>query len=297
MARQGEKAMTMIQFDKIDIKITDLLQGDINLASPPEIYARLSKLIEESDSTSAMLAEVIERDPAIAARLLRLANSAFFALPVKVYNIADAITLIGRQATRDLVLATEVLLHFNNIPRDLIDIYSYWRVSLRCAILSRQLNTLLPDKYSDESMFLAGLLHDIGHLVVYTRTPELGRKALLEHRHRGIPIHKVEREIMGFDYAEVGSALALMWELPEMLCSVLAGHINPQQAQEHRTEAALVHLASVISHQGSFDEELLDALLPADLPVWKIAGIDIKQLKSILPAAQDDYEAALSLLQ
>lgn len=289
--------MTMIHFDKIDLKITDLLQGDVNLASPPEIYARLCKLLEEPDSTSAMLGEVIERDPAIAARLLRLANSAFFALPVEVENIPDAITLIGRQATRDLVLASEVIQRFNDIPRELIDIYSYWRNSLRCAILSRQLNNLLPDEYNDESMFLAGLLHDIGHLVIYTRTPELGRKALLEHRHRGLPLHKVEKEIMGFDYAEVGSALAMMWELPEMLCSVLAGHISPQQAQEHRTESAAVHIAAVISHQGSFDEELIDALLPADLPVWEIAGIDIEQLKSILPAAQEDYEAALGLLQ
>ncbi len=289
--------MTMIQFDKIDLKISDLLQGDVNLASPPEIYARLCKLIEEPDSTSAMLGEVIERDPAIAARLLRLANSAFFALPVEVDSIPDAITLIGRQATRDLVLATEVIQRFNDIPKEVIDIYSYWRNSLRCAILSRQMNSLLPDDYSDESMFLAGLLHDIGHMVIYTRTPEVGRKALLEHRHRGIPLHKVEKEIMGFDYAEVGSALAQMWELPEILCNVLADHVNPQQAQNHRTEAALVHIASLISHQGSFDEEVIDALLPDDLAVWKIAGINLGQLKSILPATQEDFEAALNLLQ
>lgn len=289
--------MTIIRFDAIDLKVSDLLQGDVNLASPPEIYARLCKLIEEPDSTSAMLGEIIERDPAIAARLLRLANSAFFALPVEVESVADAITLIGRQATRDLVLATEVIQRFNDIPRELIDIYAYWRNSLRCAILVRQLTSLLPENYSDESMFLAGLLHDIGHLVIYTRTPELGRKALLEHRHRGIPLHRVEREIMGFDYAEVGSALALMWELPKMLCTVLATHINPQDAEEYRIESALVHIASTVSHQGSFAEDIVDALLPTDLPLWQIAGIDAEQVKSILPAAQEDYEAALSLLQ
>ncbi len=289
--------MTIIRFDAIDLKVSDLLQGDVTLASPPEIYARLCKLIEEPDSTSAMLGEVIERDPAIAARLLRLANSAFFALPVEVESVADAITLIGRQATRDLVLATEVIQRFNDIPRELIDIYGYWRNSLRCAILVRQLTSLLPESYSDESMFLAGLLHDIGHLVIYTRTPELGRKALLEHRHRGIPLHRVEREIMGFDYAEVGSALAMMWELPKMLSNVLATHINPQDAEEYRTESALVHIASTISQQGSFAEDIVDVLLPASMPLWQIARINAEQVKSILPAAQEDYEAALSLLQ
>lgn len=289
--------MTLIRYDSVDLKVSDLLQGDISLASPPEIYARLCKLIEEPDSTSAMLAEVIERDPGITARMLRLANSAFFALPVEVDNIADAITLIGRQATRDLVLATEVIQRFHDIPRELIDIYSYWRSSLRCAILARQMMTLLPASYNDESMFLAGLLHDIGHLVIYTRTPELGRKALLEHRHRGIPLHKVEREVMGFDYAEVGSALATLWELPQMLCSVLANHINPQEAQEYRTESTLVHIAATISHQGSFDEDLVDALLPADHPLWASTEFKPEQLKAILPAAQEDYEAALSLLQ
>ncbi len=289
--------MSLIQFDKIDLKISDLLQGDIKLASPPETYARLCKLIDEPDSTSAMLAEVIERDPAIAARMLRLANSAFFALPVEVDSIADAVTLIGRQATRDLVLATEVIQRFNDIPRELIDIYSYWHTSLRCAILSRQMATLLPDSQSDESIFLAGLLHDIGHLVIYTRAPELGRKALLEHRHRGIPLHRVEQEIMGFDYAEVGSALATTWELPQMLCSVLANHIHPQQAGEYATEAALIHIATTLSHNGSFDEEFIDTLLPTELPLWALARIDGEKLKSILPAAQEDYEAALSLVQ
>ena len=289
--------MSPIQYGSVDLKVSDLLQGDISLASPPEIYARLCKLIEEPDSTSAMLAEVIERDPAISTRLLRLANSAFFALPVEVDSIADAITLIGRQATRDLVLATEVIQRFHDIPRELIDIYSYWRSSLRCAILARQMITLLPATYNDESMFLAGLLHDIGHLVIYTRTPELGRKSLLEHRHRGIPLHIVERELMGFDYAEVGSALATMWELPQMLCSVLANHINPQDTETYRMEATLVHIAAAISHQGSFDEELVDTLLPADQALWQSTEFKPDQLKSILPAAQADYEAALSLLQ
>lgn len=290
--------MSLVQFDKIDLKISDLLQGDITLASPPETYARLCKLIDEPDSTSAMLAEIIERDPAISARMLRLANSAFFALPVEVESIADAVTLIGRQATRDLVLATEVIQRFHDIPRDLVDIYSYWHTSLRCAILAREMASLLPDSYNDESIFLTGLLHDIGHLVIYSRTPELGRKTLLEHLHRSIPLHKIEKEIMGFDYAEVGSALAIIWELPAMLCSVLANQINPQNAaEEYQSETALVHIAALLSHQGSFDEEFVDILIPSDQQVWSLAGIDAAALKSILPEAQKNFNAALNLLQ
>jgi len=288
--------MISTAFGKAELNINDLLDGDISLASPPEIYARLSRILKEPDPPHSLLAEVIERDPALSARVLKLANSAFFALAEEVGNIEQAINLIGIPSTRDIVLATEVIQRFNNIPHELVDIYSYWHASLRSAILAHQMAMLEQKPQYDRSMFLAGLLHDVGHLVIYMRTPELGRKTLLEHRHRGIPLHIVERNILGFDYAAVGAALAHKWNLPKMLCSLLASHLEPQEAQEYRRESALINIATTLGHQGSFDEDLIDPLLPPELPVWELAGIDSSALKSILPAARQDFEAALHLV-
>lgn len=288
--------MSLIRYGSSNLSIQDLLRGDVDLASPPEIFARLRKLLEEPDSTTNMLAEVIEQDPAISARVLKLANSAFFALPHPVYNIAEAVSLVGIREIKSIVLATEVIQRFDNIPEDLVDMYSYWRLSLRCAVLSRELGNLLPAAPKNESLFLAGLLHDIGHLVIYTRIPELGRKALLEHRHRGIPLHLAEQEIMGFDYAEVGATLAKQWELPDMFCSVLANHIHPEEAESYRDESLVVGLAHAICQAGSFEPNRIEPLLSEHIPLLQQIGISDEQVRNILPEAESAYGAVLALL-
>lgn len=289
--------MSLIRYDNAEVAIQDLLQGDLQLASPPEVYAKLRKMLDEPDSTVAQLAEVIEHDPALSARILRLANSAFFALPHEVESIAEAVSIIGFTDVQDLVLATEVIQRFDNIPPELVDIYSYWRDSLRCAVLARQMAGLLPPKLADEPLFLAGLLHGVGHLVIYTRIPELGRKALLEHRHRNIPLHQAQREVMGFDYAAVGSALARAWELPQMLQRVIANHIEPDRAEEYRMETAVIGLALVVSEHAGFEEKAVDALLPPDASLWEESGISSEQFKSVLPDAANAFGAALALLR
>ena len=289
--------MSLIRYGNAKLSIDDLLHGDIKLASPPEIFARLRRLLEEPDSTTNMLAEVIERDPGISARVLKLANSAFYALPHAVESIAEAISLIGIREVKGIVLATEVIQRFDNIPEDLVDIYSYWRNSLRCAVLSRQLGHLMPGARVRDSLFLAGLLHDIGHLVIYTRIPELGRKALLEHRHRDIPLHLAEREIIGFDYAEVGSALARQWELPELFCSVLAHQVHPDTAENYRDETVVVSLARALSQTGSFEAATIEKVLGEQGMLLQKIGITDEQLKSMLPDAENAYGAVLALLR
>ncbi|MGM0593803.1 MAG: HDOD domain-containing protein [Pseudomonadota bacterium] len=279
------------------LTIDDLLQGDHQLASPPEVYARLSRLLEQPDTSLDMLGSVIEHDPALSARLLRLANSAFFALPGQVESISEAVSIVGIRELRDLVLTTEVIQRFDNVPEDLMDIYSFWRSSLRCAVLSRQLGTLLPQRRQAESLFLAGLLHDIGHLVIYSKLPEAGRKALLEHRHRKIPLEQAERTILGFDYAQVGAALARQWALPEQLISTIGNHPHPQQAERFKQEALLVHLARRLSQLQSFDPARAAGLLKEEAPLWQQAGLETTQLSALLVEAEQAYGASLALLR
>lgn len=289
--------MNLTPHDGAALQIEDLLEGDVRLASPPEIFARLRHLLEEPDSTTGMLAEVIEHDPGLSARLLRLANSAFYALPHPVENIAEAVSIIGIRDMQDMVLATEVIQRFEGIPAELVDIYSYWRESLRCAVLARQMSRLLPAAQRGESLFLAGLLHGIGHLVIYSRIPELGRKALLEHRHRGLPLEQAQRQVIGFDYAAVGAALARRWELPAMICSVIANHLRPERADSYRLENAMVGIALCLSHSGDFEPQAIDRLLPADSPLWQASGLNGEAVKTLLPASAEAFGAALALLR
>lgn len=289
--------MTLIRYTKVKLNVDDLLQGDVKLASPPEIYASLRHLLDKPESTTAMLAEVIEHDPSLSARILKLVNSAFYALPYKVNSIVDAVNYVGVREVQDVVLATEVIQRFEHIPPDLEDIYSFWRQSLRCAVLARHLAGERKSAGNIDSLFLAALLHRIGLLVMYTRIPELARKALLEHRHRGLPLHEVQQELMGFDYAAVGAALVRQWELPEMLCTVIANHIHPEQAEVYQSETALVHLSLAASLAGSFEPREVEPFLPQDAILWEAAGVTPDAMKEILPEAENAFGAALALLR
>lgn len=288
--------MSMIHYGNTDLRIEDLLHSDVDLASPPEVFARLRRLLDEPDTTTNMLAEVIEKDPALSARVLKLANSAFYALPLPVNTIAEAVSLIGIREIQHIVLATEVIQRFDNIPEDLVDMYSFWRESLRCAVIARQLANFLPEPETSDTLFLAGLMHGIGHLVIYTRVPELGRKALLEHRHRGIPLHIAEREVMGFDYAQVGASLARQWELPPLLCELIAHHLEPQSAVEFTRETILVSAAHTLSQAGSFDAPAIEPLLTTTAPLLQDLAISNETLKTILPEAEKAFGASLALL-
>jgi HD-like signal output (HDOD) protein len=288
--------MTFIGFDRPDLTVDDLLQGDVSLASPPETYIRLRRLVEQPDSTTAMMAEVIEHDPALAARVLKIANSAFFAMPHPIHAVLDAVNLVGIRELQQLVLATEVIRRFDAIPADLVDMGTYWRRSLRCAVLARQLASRRAQTGS-EPLFIAALLHGIGHLVIYMRIPELGRKALLEHRHRQLPVHEAERAVMGFDYAAVGAALAAHWGLPEPLCSVLAHHLEPARAGDFRAEAAVVNIALAVSHAGTFEAGKALAAAPQAPALWEMAGLAPADLDAVLGETEEAFAGALMLLR
>ena len=288
--------MSFVRFDRIPLSPEDLLQGDVSLASPPEIYSRLRKMVDEPGCTTGMLSHLIEHDPALSARILKVANSAFYALPGEVTSISDAIGYLGMQSVQDLVLATEVIQRFTDIPEDLVNIYSFWRSSLRCAVLARQMAMVSSVSLQSEQMFLAGLLHRIGHLVMYRYIPELARKTMLEHRHRQQALHLAERDLMGFDYADLGAALVRLWQLPPLLDSVIAHQWQPNGETRFPAEAALMHLALSANQASSLDEAAVKTYLPQDTEIWETAGLSSPMMPVILAEAEQAYRAGMALL-
>lgn len=275
----------------------DLVQGDVELASPPEVYNRIREVVDAPGGTAAEAAAVIERDPALAARVLRLANSAFFGIPRQVCSITEAVARIGTRELQDLVLATEVIERFAGIPPQLLDIYAFWAQSLRSAVFARLLARQHRGPAAIEPVFLSGLLSGVGHLVLYWRVPELARTAFQEHRHRGLPLHEAEARVMGTHYAAVGAALAGHWRLPESLEVPIEFHPVPAGAPAYRVETALVHLARTMAAADSFDPDEMAAVLPDNPTVWKQAGLSPGLAEPFLAEAQEAYEAALQLLQ
>ncbi len=272
----------------------ELVRGTVELVSLPEALVRLNVLVEDPRSTVEQIARVIETDSALTARLLRIVNSPFYGLPSRVETVRQAVSLVGMREIRDLAVATAVARVFEGIPPELMDMERFWRHSLLTGLVARELARHRRDGAA-ESRFVAGLLHDVGKLLLARQIPELARHALARATYEQIPLPEAEREALGFDHAEVGGALLEAWRLPEPLVVAARWHHAPELAPELWREDALVtHVANVMAHQDEPPPAPPQPLLAED--PWGRLGLDEAAAGEILERAAEGLEAARALL-
>jgi putative nucleotidyltransferase with HDIG domain len=221
---------------------------------------------------------------------LRIVNSAFYGFPSKITSITHAITIIGIQELRDLVLATLVVEKFSSLPNGLMTMRQFWILSVRCALIARCLAAHHPESKRLHAAFICGLLHEIGRLIIYHRLPELARAAILRARSEGVTENKAEREVMGFDHYQVGAELARRWRLPEVIVVTIESHDSPEAATPFAQDALLVVLASKLSNLDCSDRQLLNSQLPADAPIWQQISMERDVLDEVLPAAETAFQ-------
>ncbi|MBP1152471.1 HDOD domain-containing protein [Methylocaldum sp. RMAD-M] len=259
------------------------------LASLPEVTLRVTQLMESPDSTNGAIGEVIVNDPALTARLLRLANSAFAGVPHKVETVSQAISLLGRDAVRDLVLATSVASTFRGIPPHWVDMERFWLNSIACGVIARSL-AFRCRIFENEPLFIAGLLHKVGRLVFYSCRPDQYR-SVLELSERGEDaINEAEQRIFGFTHAELGAELLRNWRLPERLQRAVAHYLEPSKAPaDHRKNAALIHVASALASHIEPSVNLEDVLSTektgVDKGAWELLELSLDTVPNIIQDA------------
>lgn len=238
--------------ETVQVCAEDLVKGTLRLLSPPDVFIKLSRMVDDPSCSAGALARTIMGDPVLSARLLRLANSPFYGFPSRIDTIGRAVTVIGTRALRDLVLAVSAPGIFAKMP--ILDMRAFWEHSLRSAALARLLASRCR-LAEPESLFAAGLLHDVGQLIILAKLPEIGRETRWRALDCGVALHLVEQEVIGFDHAEVGGELLRQWQLPRSLWEAVACHHRPAVARDRLT-AAIICLADTLAH------ELPDASTP-----------------------------------
>lgn len=271
-----------VQTPTVQTLITDI--GD--LISLPEVVIKINELVNAEDTSAAEIGEVISHDPAIATRILRVANSSMYGGQRQIDSITRAVALLGTKQIRDLVLTTTAAKVFDGIPNDVISVEDFWHHSLYCALLAREL-AKLSKMVNADTMFTAGLLHDIGQLVMFNQIPEQSTAAILLtiQGESSLEPYEAERQLLGFDHAEVGAALARQWHLPDILVSCIGFHHDLSGAcAEHVGAVAHIHIANVIASLPYSDIPEAADLERISETAWGLVNLDPD---SIGPAVQE----------
>ena len=277
--------------------IAELVKDVGDLVSLPDVFVRINQLIEDPESTLDDIAKVVTQDPSFTIRLLRIANSPFYGFSSTIETVSRAVTLIGTNQVRNLALSTSVSKTFAGLPNALVSMDNFWHHSLYCALAARILAKRMR-KSDPEAVFTAGLLHDIGELVIFNRMPAQAKLALELVLDSGdeIPVYEAERQIMGFDHAQVGGELARQWNLPPLLQDCIAFHHNIGQAQHCPRETAIVHIANNLALMAEVDTLDPEDVPPFDPQAWEITGLDPEEMvESTIREAQEEIVEAEKL--
>ncbi len=270
--------------------------ADAQLLTLPAVYLRLRAVLDDPEYSTSDIEDVISMDPAIATRLLRQVNSPYFGIASKIETISRAVGLLGSQRVHDLVLATSVAQTFSGVSIEVMDMHAFWTRSVYCATAARMLaeHCNLQDS---EQLFVAGLLRDIGHLVMYQSIPDESQEALLRARAERHALYRVERELVGFDYAQLGGALLHQWGIPRCLWEPVQLHVKPDQPADYSLEASIVHLAGVLSDVGQTDEDECESFLSLVHPyVWQVTGLMPEQCEAIKEEVERQLDDVMFLI-
>ncbi len=271
------------------LSVREFIDDSVELNSLPDVYIRLNTVLADPNSAAVDMADVIQYDSALSARVLRIVNSAFFGLPSKIEAIQNAVTMLGTLKIHDIALATSVIEAFNGMPKELIDMHSFWRNSIHCGVTSR----LLANKCNildSEKLFVAGMLSDIGHLMMYQKIPEQCAYLLAKVNSENLVLFKQERSLLGFDYAELGGELLRRWNLPESLQLITQYHVEPTAGESFKLETAIVHIAHIINQFEINDDNAEEVFARIDPSAFHLSGLS----KELLKEVRDESEQILA---
>lgn len=252
------------------MQIEKLLKQPNALPAAPKVVRKLITTFDQEEVDMNQVAALIEDDPVLTAKLLKLANSAFFGLTRSVSTAKEAINVMGLIKVRALVIAASFGEGFHCVGS--VNMNQFWRYSLNSANLARYI--ALPIRIDESTAFTSGLIHNIGELVMHVGMPE----AMID-LDRSIPMLDLkraaaEKALFGYNYAEVGAALAREWYFPKRMINAIEHQCAPFENDTYEPIAGVVHVASwrARAEEGHLRSELLINTYPD--PVGLVLGID-----------------------
>lgn len=273
----------------------ELVEQSVSLVSLPDVVFQINEMIRDSRYSAMDIGDVISKDPALTARLLKIVNSSFYGFQARIDTLGRAITIVGMDDLHNLVLATTAVDRFDRIPQDLVDMTEFWMRSINCGIIGRSVGKKIA-VLNSERLFTAGLLHNVGSLLMYSKMPDSSREVLLaaDGNHRILP--GLEQEIFGFTYADVGAELAMLWNLPESLTAAIGHHLFPENAGDHQLDATLIHLGDLLSNIHVNGSSIEETMAEVSNETLSFLNLEEQQIVEIVDQTPEEFAQIVNLI-
>ena len=246
-----------------------------NLPAFPSILDRFNEMVKDPSISMSQIGDVIGQDQMLSLKILKLINSAFYGFPGRISTITHALVLLGYDVVKGLILSATVFEEMSNDWREL------WKhslgVSKACGLICEKLR--IPDA---EEIAMAGLLHDIGKVVLILEEPVIYGKVQMGAAKHDMPIELAEQKLLGFDHTEVASWLCDRWHLPQRLGVPMAYHHHPESSKNPQMHSVVVFLADNVTKAVGAGAEVNSKVMPIPTIVTDMLNINRDFLEQLV---------------
>jgi len=274
-------------------RLVERVQG---LPTLPSMLHNINQMILNPRTSAKEVAQVISVDPSLTAKVLRVVNSSFYGFPNRITTISHAIVILGFNTIKSIVLSSTIFDVFRKgaKPTD-FDRAEFWKHSIGCGSAAKVIGRRLGYPMLEE-LFIAGLLHDVGKIVMDQFLPEKFAEVLELVKAKNLLIAEAESQVLGATHADIGAWLFERWNLSRGLIETVRCHHNPALAAESPKFAEIIHVADVLVRALRFGNGGDSRIPTIDPSAWKSLGFDTGDFDDLLAQTGEEIEKAVVFL-
>jgi putative nucleotidyltransferase with HDIG domain len=271
------------------ISVESIVEAVNDLPALPQVVVQVIKLTEDPDSTAQDINRVLSQDQAITARVLKMANSAFYGFPRRIGSVTDAIVLLGFRTLRSIVMAASVSdILVKEMPGYALEYGELWRHS-QCAAMAARLIARKSKFALLDLAYTAALLHDIGKVILNSTMQDSYREVVNRVNDENISFIDAENQILGFNHAQVGARVAERWNLPLETVEAIQLHHNPDEARLNPRLTAIVHLADAVCVSMGVGMGIDGLLYPMSGEAMQLLNLDEMEIENTISELIDVF--------
>lgn len=276
--------------------LDQLLSQSKDLPSLPEIYIRVSELLESNHSSAHEIGDAVQTDPSLTTKILKMLNSAYYGLPSEITSISQSVTLLGRSQLKHILLGSVLPGLFQDMNNASFSMRDFWQQSIKTAIIARHLALQNASIIDHDAFFTAGLLHKIGQLVIANAMPESVLDVEQLMIDTDVDVVTAETKILGFTHMDVSKEIMKKWELPSLLVQCAYKYLDTQHEGPFALETSIVYVAHKLSLQELPEEEDEVLAVLDGIENWQQTQCTLEQMMAACHLAlEQGYEVMESL--